>query len=198
MAALIFLFLNLVASLFKSKSQLEAENAALRHQLAMLQRKLRGRVGFQQSLGRLRSSGPRPLCAGIVPVFAATGAGNHAPLEAGQIAADLRAVIRQMSVDNLLWGAPRIHGELLKLGFSVAQSTVAKYWPRKVSRPVRPGAPSCVIMRRILQPWICLWFRPSVLTYFTFWSLFSCPGESLSESMRVRQLIRQRNGSRSK
>jgi transposase InsO family protein len=38
-----------------------------------------------------------------------------------------RAAIRQMSIDNPLWGAPRIHGELLKLGFEVAQSTVAKY-----------------------------------------------------------------------
>ena len=37
-----------------------------------------------------------------------------------------RALIRQMSTENQLWGAPRIHGELLKLGFSVAQSTVAK------------------------------------------------------------------------
>jgi hypothetical protein len=44
-----------------------------------------------------------------------------------QINADLRALIRQMSVDNPLWGAPRIHGELLKLGFEVAQSSVAKY-----------------------------------------------------------------------
>jgi hypothetical protein len=44
-----------------------------------------------------------------------------------QIGADLRALIRRMSVENLLWGAPRIHGELLKLGFTVAQSTVAKY-----------------------------------------------------------------------
>jgi hypothetical protein len=33
----------------------------------------------------------------------------------------LRALIRQMSTENLLWGAPRIHGELLKLGFEVAQ-----------------------------------------------------------------------------
>ena len=32
-----------------------------------------------------------------------------------------------MDLENLLWGAPRIHGELLKLGFEVAQSTVAKY-----------------------------------------------------------------------
>jgi hypothetical protein len=35
-----------------------------------------------------------------------------------------------MSAENLLWGAPRIHGELLKLGFAVAQSTVAKYMAR--------------------------------------------------------------------
>ena len=36
-----------------------------------------------------------------------------------------------MSAENLLWGAPRIHGELLKLGLAVAQSTVAKYMVRK-------------------------------------------------------------------
>ena len=36
-------------------------------------------------------------------------------------------LIRQMSAENPLWGAPRIHGELLKLGFEVSQSTVAKY-----------------------------------------------------------------------
>jgi hypothetical protein len=48
-----------------------------------------------------------------------------------QIAADLRVLIRRMSVDNMLWGAPRIHGELLKLGFAVAQSTVAKYMAKQ-------------------------------------------------------------------
>ena len=47
-----------------------------------------------------------------------------------QISADLQALIRRMSVENLLWGAPRIHGELLKLGFAVA-STVAKYMAKK-------------------------------------------------------------------
>src|SRR5262249_21950934 len=38
-----------------------------------------------------------------------------------------RALIRRMSTKNPLWGAPRIHGELLKLGFEITQSTVAKY-----------------------------------------------------------------------
>src|SRR6266511_2522422 len=44
-----------------------------------------------------------------------------------RIDAGLRALIRRMSIENMLWGAPRIHGELLKLGFALAQSTVAKY-----------------------------------------------------------------------
>jgi hypothetical protein len=49
MAALILLLLNLGASLFKSKSRLEAENAALRQQLIVLQRKVRGRIQFTNS-----------------------------------------------------------------------------------------------------------------------------------------------------
>src|SRR5438128_5176041 len=52
-----------------------------------------------------------------------------------QIDADLRALIRRMSVDNPLWGAPRIHGELLKLGFEVAQSSVAKYMVKRCGPP---------------------------------------------------------------
>jgi len=42
-----------------------------------------------------------------------------------------------MSTENQLWGAPRIHGELLKLGFSVAQSTVAKYMVRRRGPPIQ-------------------------------------------------------------
>jgi putative transposase len=42
---------------------------------------------------------------------------------------EIRALIRQMSTANPLWGAPRIHGALQKLGMSVSQSTVAKYMP---------------------------------------------------------------------
>ena len=45
-------------------------------------------------------------------------------------------MIRRLSIENPLWGAPRIHGELLKLGFEVAQSSVAKYMVK------RPGPPS--------------------------------------------------------
>jgi hypothetical protein len=47
-----------------------------------------------------------------------------------RIPAEIRHLIRDMSLANRLWGAPRIHGELLKLGIEVAQSTVAKYMAR--------------------------------------------------------------------
>jgi transposase InsO family protein len=52
-----------------------------------------------------------------------------------QIETELRALIRQMSVENFLWGAPRIHGELLKLGFEIAQSSVAKYMVKHCGPP---------------------------------------------------------------
>jgi hypothetical protein len=44
-----------------------------------------------------------------------------------RVSAELRTLIHEMSRANPLWGAPHIHGELLKLGFEVAQSTVARY-----------------------------------------------------------------------
>jgi hypothetical protein len=50
------------------------------------------------------------------------------------VPADVRALIRELSKANPLWGAPRIHGELQKLGISVSQSTVANY----MRRPRRP------------------------------------------------------------
>ena len=47
------------------------------------------------------------------------------------IGQELRALIRRMSQENPLWGAPRIRGELLRFGFAVSQSTVAKYVARE-------------------------------------------------------------------
>jgi hypothetical protein len=51
------------------------------------------------------------------------------------LGAELRALIVRMSPENPLCGAPRIHGELLKLGFAVAQSSVAKYMVKRQGRP---------------------------------------------------------------
>src|SRR5436190_18137212 len=147
MGALIFLHLNLGASLFKSKGRLEAENAALRRQLIVLQRKVRGRVQFTNS-DRLFFIQLYRWCPSILKAmmivrpetvvrwhragfrhywrWKSRSAGGRP-----QIHAELRALIWRMSVDNRLWGAPHIHGELLKLGFAVAQSTVAKYMAKK-------------------------------------------------------------------
>jgi hypothetical protein len=52
-------------------------------------------------------------------------AGRGPPIES-----ELRVLIRQISTENQLWGAPRIHGELLKLGFSVAHDVKSYFVPR--------------------------------------------------------------------
>jgi putative transposase len=51
------------------------------------------------------------------------------------VAADILALIRQMHAANRLWGAPRIHGDLQKLGLTVSQTTVAKYLGRREAPP---------------------------------------------------------------
>jgi hypothetical protein len=52
-----------------------------------------------------------------------------------KIGCELRELIRRMNKDNPLWGAPRIHGELLKLGFEIAESTVSKYMVKRRGPP---------------------------------------------------------------
>jgi hypothetical protein len=51
------------------------------------------------------------------------------------LSANVRSLVRRISRENPLWGAPRIHGELLKLGIEIAQSTVAKYMVRRRGPP---------------------------------------------------------------
>jgi hypothetical protein len=138
MIALVCFVLAMLASPFKSKSRLEAENVALRHQLIVLRRNVRGRLQltnidrwffvqlyrwFPSILQVLTIIRPETLVR-----WHRAGFRRHwrwkSQWRGGrpQIDAELRGLIRQMSMENLLWGAPRIHGELLKLGFSVAQS----------------------------------------------------------------------------
>jgi len=156
MAALIFLLLNLGASFFKSRCRLEAENAALRQQLIVLQRKLRGRVEFTNSdrlffiqlyrwfpsiLEAITTFRPETLVRWHGAGFRRYWRWKSRNLGGRpQIAVDLRALIRRMSVENLLWGAPRIHGELLKLPNVLAKLGVvgmgadveqARSWYRK-------------------------------------------------------------------
>ena len=154
MITLFCLFLALFASPFKSKSRLEAENAALRHQLIILRRKVRGRVRltngdrlffiqlyrwFPSVLKAITIVRPETLVRWHRAGFRRYWRWKSRSLGGRpQIDAELRALIRQMSAENPLWGAPRIHGELLKLGFEVAQSSVAKYMVKRCGRP-SPG-----------------------------------------------------------
>jgi transposase InsO family protein len=154
MIGLFCFVLAVLASPFKSKLRLEAENAVLRHQLIVLRRRLYGRVRltnqdrwffvrmyrwFPSILQVLTIIRPETLVRWHRVGFRCYWRWKSRPLGGRpQIDTELRALIRRMSTENQLWGAPRIHGELLKLGFSVAQSTVAKYMvPRR--RPPSQG-----------------------------------------------------------
>jgi hypothetical protein len=129
--------------LFRSRASLQAEILTLRHQLNVLRRKSPQRLTFG-SIDRLVFSGLYRLAPGVLDALKIVrpetvirwhragfraywrwksrprGGRPKTPLE-------VRQLIRKMSLANPLWGAPRIHGELLKLGIDVGQTTVAKY-----------------------------------------------------------------------
>jgi hypothetical protein len=177
MIRLLFFVLAVLAAPIKSKMRLEAENAVLRHQLIILRRRLEGRVRltnndrwflivlyrwFPSILRILTIIRPETLVRWHRSGFRcywrwkSRSLGGRPPIEAR-----LRALIRQMSMDNPLWGAPRIHGELLKLGFEVAQSSVAKYMVKRHGPPsqgwlafLRNHAPDIAAMDFFVVPTI--------------------------------------------
>jgi transposase InsO family protein len=151
MVGLLCFFLAVLASPFKSKLRLEAESAVLRRQLNVLRRKLHGRVRltnhdrlffiqlyhwFPSILQVLTIIRPETLVRWHRAGFRCYWRWKSRP-QGGrpQIDTELRGLVRRMSVENPLWGAPRIHGELLKLGFEVAQSSVAKYMVKRRGPP---------------------------------------------------------------
>jgi transposase InsO family protein len=139
-----------VAALFKSRSRLEAENLFLRHQLTIAMRRAPPRLRLRGSdralliwMTRLWPN-LRGMAQVVQPetilrwhragfkVFWRWKSRNRAGRP--KIDRGLRDLIQRMSRENPLWGASRIHGELLMLGFEVAQSTVSKY----MARPSKP------------------------------------------------------------
>jgi transposase InsO family protein len=143
-----------VVGLFRSRISLEAEILMLRHQLNVLRRKSPQRLAFG-NLDRLVFAGLYQLVPAVVNavviVKPETVIGWH---RAGfrsfwrwksrcregrpKVPREIRQLIRDMSLANPLWGAPRIHGELLKLGIDVGQTSVAKYMAR-YRRPPSQG-----------------------------------------------------------
>jgi transposase InsO family protein len=140
----------LAIDLFKSRSRLEAENLFLRHQLNIALRRAPPRLRLRGSdrallilitklwpslLGVAKVVQPETILrwhrAGF-KVFWRWKSRNRAGRP--KIDRGLRDLIQRMSRENPLWGASRIHGELLMLGLEVAQSTVSKY----MARPSKP------------------------------------------------------------
>jgi hypothetical protein len=143
MFAILHLLGMFLVDLFKSRSRLEAENLFLRHQLNIALRRAPPRL-------RLRGS-DRTLMVWLVRLWPSLlgatevvqpdtilrwhRAGFRAfwrwksrnRVGRPRVDRGLRDLIQRMSRENPLWGASRIHGELLMLGFEVAQSTVSKY-----------------------------------------------------------------------
>jgi hypothetical protein len=140
-----------LGSPFKSKLRLEAENAVLRHQLNILSRKLHGRVRltnhdrwffiqlyrwFPSILKMLMIVRPETLLRWHRVGFRCYWRWKSRRRGGRpQIETELRALIRGMSIENPLWGAPRMHGVLLNLGFEVAKSSVAKYMVKRRGPP---------------------------------------------------------------
>src|ERR1700726_2382416 len=177
MIGLLCFVLAALDSPFKSKLRLEAENAVLRHQLIVLRRRPHGRVrltnhdrlffiqlyrwfpAIQKVLTIIR---PETLVRWHRAGFRGYWRWKSRPRGGRpQIDTELRVLVRRMSVENPLWGAPRIHGELLKLGFSVAQSTVAKYMVKRRGPPslrwrtfLRNHAPDIAAMDLFVVPTI--------------------------------------------
>jgi transposase InsO family protein len=149
MLTLVRSIVSVLACRFCSRAALELENLALRHQLNVLRRQCPGRPRLSP-IDRLLwvwlyRLWPRCLDAMVLVRPATVIHWHHQGFRlywrwrsrSGRPSVDreVRKLIREMSSANPLWGAPRIHGELLKLGIEISQATVAKYMIRRRGRP---------------------------------------------------------------
>ena len=132
--------------LFRSRASLQAEILTLRHQLNVLRRKSPQRLAFT-GIDRLVFAGLYRLAPDVLDAlkivrpetvirwhragFRAYWRWKSIPRSGRpKTPLETRQLIREISLANPLWGAPRIYGELLKLGIDVGQTTVAKYMAR--------------------------------------------------------------------
>jgi hypothetical protein len=202
MFAFLLKLLLVARSRLKSRACLEAENLVLRRQVIVLSRKSQSRVRlrnmdrlmfvwlyrcFPAILGAITVVKPETVIQWHRRGF--RGYWRWKSRRRGgrpRIDRELRDLIRRMSKDNPLWGAPRIHGELLMLGIEVAQSTVARYMTRRQGPPSQgwkaflrnhgAGIASIdlFVVRTVSRPSICSWFAPPTSSS-TAWSFFVTP-----------------------
>jgi putative transposase len=146
------MLLALLASLLKTRAALQLENIALRHQLAVLQRSAKKRPPLKPAdrllwvwLSRVwadwRSAlvivKPETVVAWHRKAFRIfwTWKVRRGKRGRPRVPLELRYLIRRMSRENPGWGAPRIHGELLKLGINISETSVSKYLVRTRKPP---------------------------------------------------------------
>jgi len=137
--------------LFQSRASLGAEILVLRHQLNIQRRHLPKRltlsamdrlifVGLSRlapsTLNALTIVKPETVVRWHRAGFRSYWRWKSRPCSGRPtVAVEIRRLIREMSIANPLWGAPRIHGELLKLGIEIGQTSVAKYMVRRRHPP---------------------------------------------------------------
>ena len=137
--------------MFQSRASLGAEILILRHQLNIQRRHLPKRLTFSAmdrlifvGLSRLAPSTlnaltivkPETVVRWHRAGFRSYWRWKSRPRSGRPtVAVEIRRLIREMSIANPLWGAPRIHGELLKLGIEIGQTSVAKYMVRRRHPP---------------------------------------------------------------
>ncbi len=173
MPLLLKLLLWAVRALARSRQTLVLENLALRHQLATLAP--RGRRSRLQPADRLFWVALRALwtdwARSLVIVKPATVVAWHRRAYRAywrrlsrrpgrpRTDAQLRDLIRRVGMENR-WGAPRIHGELLKLGFRISERTVSRYvrMMQPGAHPASPGRRFWTPTARCSRPWISLSF----------------------------------------
>jgi putative transposase len=148
----LFIVLGALVSLFKTSAQLRWENLALRQQLTVLRRSAPKRLPLRPAdrifwVGLRRAWSDWRSTLLIVPretVVAWHRKGfrlfwswkvRHGKPGRPAVPKEVRDLIRIMSCSNPLWGAPRIHGELLKLGMEITEPTVSKYMVRQRKPP---------------------------------------------------------------
>ena len=153
MIAIALLFVRMLRDCCKSRRQLEAEILVLRHQLNVLRQRAPRRLylswadralfiwlyrGFPRILEAIIIVRPETVVRWHRMGFAAYWRWKSRPLGGRpRIGKEVRDLIRRMSFENPLWGAPKIHGELLKIGIDVAQSTVSNYMVPRRGRPLQ-------------------------------------------------------------
>ena len=155
---------------------LEAENTILRHQLNVLRRKSPKRPTFGM-LDRLVFVGLYRLAPKVLDALAVVkpetvikwhraGFRSYWRWKSRRrggrpaVSLEIRRLVRQMSIASLLWGTP-LHGELLKLGIEIGQTSVAKYMARRRARRRRAGGHSFATMLTALRRWTFSWCRQS-------------------------------------